>query len=58
MSPKTTTALRLDSDLLDAMRRVREEVGIPVTTQLEKAASEWLKRRGVKVKAPRKGRKR
>jgi hypothetical protein len=58
VSPKITTALRLDSDLLDAMRGVKEEVGIPVTTQLEKAAREWLKRRGVKVKTSRKGRKR
>jgi hypothetical protein len=50
MSPKETTALRLDVALLAAMRRVKEKEGIPVTTQLEMAAREWLKKRGVIVK--------
>ncbi len=54
MSPKEPTALRLDVDLLDAMRRVKETEGIPVTAQLELAAREWLKKRGVVVKAERK----
>ncbi len=55
VSPKTTTALRLDSDLLDAMRELKERVGIPVTTQLEKAARQWLKTEyGVIVKTDRK----
>jgi hypothetical protein len=46
MSPKKTTALRLDEDLLAVMRRVKEDVGIPVTTQIEMAVREWLQRRG------------
>jgi hypothetical protein len=50
VSPKTTTALRLDSALLEAMRRVKDTEGIPVTTQLEMGAREWLKKRGVTVK--------
>ncbi len=54
MSPKEATALRLDQALLDAMRRVKETEGIPVTTQIELAVGEWLKRRGVVVKAERK----
>lgn len=55
MSPKETTALRIDSDLLEAMRDVKEQDGIPVTTQIEMAVREWLKRRGIVVKkAPRK----
>lgn len=55
MSPKETTALRLDAALLEAMRQLKDKEGIPVTTQLEMAAREWLKRRGIIVpKAERK----
>jgi hypothetical protein len=53
MSSKTTTALRLDTALLDTMRRVKATEGIPVTTQIEMAVREWLKRRGVNVKTAR-----
>ena len=55
MSPKEPTALRLDADLLEAMRRVKESEGIPVTAQIELAVREWLKNKhGVIVKAERK----
>ena len=54
MSPKETTALRLDGELLKLMRRVKEAEGIPVTTQIEMAVREWLKKRGVIVKSDRK----
>jgi hypothetical protein len=54
VSPKEATALRLDTALLEAMRRVKETEGIPVTTQLEIAAREWLKRKGITVKTDRK----
>lgn len=54
MSPKAATALRLDAALLDAMRRVKDTEGIPVTTQIEMACREWLKKRGVVVKSERK----
>jgi hypothetical protein len=53
MSPKETTALRLDQELLDAMRRVKESEGIPVTTQIEMAVREWLTKRGSIKKAER-----
>lgn len=54
MSPKETTALRLDTDLLDAMRRVKDKEGIPVTTQIEIAVREWLIKRGALSKTERK----
>jgi hypothetical protein len=44
------TALRIDADLLEAMRQVKDKEGIPVTTQLEMAAREWLRKRGITVK--------
>jgi hypothetical protein len=54
MSPKEPTALRLNSALMNAMRQVKEDEGLPVTTQIEIAVREWLKRRGVSVKSERK----
>ena len=54
VSPKEKTALRLDVQLLKAMRGVREREGIPVTTQLEMAVREWLTKRGTIAKAGRK----
>ena len=48
------TALRLDPNVLDAMRRYKESEGVPVTIQIEKAVAEWLKKRGVIVKSGRK----
>ena len=52
MSPKESTALRLDTALLEAMRAVKDAEGIPVTTQIEIAVREWLKKRGVVVEKP------
>lgn len=46
MSPKTTTALRLDNELLEAMRSLKAAEGVPVTTQVEMAVREWLAKRG------------
>lgn len=54
MSSKETTALRLDVELLTAMRRVKEAEGIPVTTQIEFAVRDWLTRRGTLAKTDRK----
>lgn len=54
MSPKEFTAFRIDERLLEAMRRVRDAEGLPVTTQVELAVREWLKRRGVVVRTERK----
>ena len=54
MSPKQFTAFRIDDRLLEAMRKVRDDEGIPVTLQVEMAVREWLKRRGVEVKSDRK----
>jgi hypothetical protein len=57
MSPKESTALRLDTRLLEAMRAVKDEEGIPVTTQIEMAVREWLKKRGIVVQKPQRKRR-
>ena len=46
MGTKETTAFRLNVELLEAMRQVKERDGIPVTTQVEMAVRDWLKKRG------------
>lgn len=53
MSPKETTGFRLDRALLETMRSVKEHEGIPVTTQIEMAVRDWLKKRGPIVKQDR-----
>ena len=55
MSPKEATALRIDVDLMAAMRDLKERKGVPVTTQIEMAVRDWLRREhGVIVKSDRK----
>ena len=54
MSPKQFTSFRIDDRLLEAMKEVRNAEGLAVTTQVELAVREWLKKRGVVVKTERK----
>jgi antitoxin component of RelBE/YafQ-DinJ toxin-antitoxin module len=42
MSPKQAMNLRIDDDLLDGLRRVRDDVGIPVSEQIRRAIRAWL----------------
>jgi antitoxin component of RelBE/YafQ-DinJ toxin-antitoxin module len=44
MRPKQAMNLRIDDDLLAGLRRVRDEVGIPVSEQIRRAVREWLTR--------------
>lgn len=53
--PKKLTGFRIDAELLTAAQRVRDDEGIPVTVQIEKALREWLEKRGSLPK-PRKAR--
>ena len=53
MSPKQTTAFRLDTNLLAAMREVKDRDGVPLTTQMEMALREWLSARGALAKTER-----
>jgi hypothetical protein len=50
MSSKESTALRIDVDLLEAMRSLKDREGVPVTTQIEMAVRQWLKSKGIVVK--------
>jgi uncharacterized protein (DUF4415 family) len=52
--PKQLTALRLDGDLLEAMRRLQERDGISFSEQMRRALRPWLESKGVIKKAERK----
>jgi uncharacterized protein (DUF4415 family) len=52
--PKQLTALRLDEDLLEAMRRLQERDGISFSEQMRRALRPWLESKGVIKKAERK----
>ena len=46
---------RLETEILDALQRVKKEDGIPVSEQVRRALVAWLESRSVSVKkaAPR-----
>lgn len=54
MSPKELTAFRMAPELMKAMRAVKDEKGIPVAVQIDKAVRAWLKKEGVTIAAERK----
>jgi Ribbon-helix-helix protein, copG family len=53
MTPLLPTNFRLESELLDGLREVRERDGIPISEQVRRAIRDWLKGKGVKVKSAR-----
>jgi hypothetical protein len=54
MSPKELTAFRVEADIMDALRRVKERDGVPLSVQLDRALRAWLKdKRVLAGKAPK-----
>jgi hypothetical protein len=51
MSPKELTAFRVAPDLMDAMRRLKETQGIPISVQIDFALRVWLTRKGALKKS-------
>jgi hypothetical protein len=47
--------IRIDSELMQALQRIRESDGVPVSEQIRRGIVLWLESKGVKVKkaAPR-----
>ena len=54
LMPLEPATFRLESELLDGLRRVKERDGIAVTEQVRRAVIAWLESKGVKVKSERK----
>jgi hypothetical protein len=49
MAPLIPTNFRLDEELLEALQRVKDREGIPVTEQVRRAIRAWLIERGEKL---------
>ncbi len=53
-STKTQTGFRIDPEVLDGLRAVRERDGVPVSEQVRRALAAWLETKGITTKADRK----
>jgi hypothetical protein len=54
VSPKELTAFRMAPEVMEALRAVKANEGIPVAVQIDFAVREWLAKKGVELKTPRK----
>ena len=51
MSPKAPATFRVDSELLEGLRQVKERDGVPISEQVRRALLMWLESKDVTVKA-------
>jgi hypothetical protein len=54
MSPKELTAFRVEADIMEGLRRVKDRDGVPLSVQVDRALRAWLEKKGVTVKKPSK----
>jgi hypothetical protein len=54
MSPKELTAFRIESGVMEGLRRVKERDGVPMSVQVHRALVAWLRSHGVTTQAERK----
>lgn len=53
MSPKEMTAFRIEPEIRDGLRRVKDRDGIPFSIQVDRALRTWLEKKGVSVAKPK-----
>lgn len=53
MSPKELTAFRVEADVMEGLRAIKERDGVPLSVQVDRALRAWLESKGV-MKAERK----
>jgi hypothetical protein len=46
-SAKKQTAFRIESEILDGLKEVRERDGVPISEQVRRALRSWLESKGV-----------
>lgn len=49
MSPSRLTNFRLDTELLDALQRIKDRDGVPISEQVRRALIAWLETKGEAV---------
>jgi hypothetical protein len=52
MSPKELTAFRVEADIMEGLRRVKDRDGVPLSVQVDRALRAWLDKKGVSVRKP------
>jgi hypothetical protein len=50
MSPKELTAFRVEADIMEGLRRLKERDGVPLSVQVDRALRAWLGEKGVTLK--------
>ena len=50
MSRKELTAFRVDADIMEGLRRVKDRDGVPLSIQVDRALRVWLADKGVALK--------
>jgi hypothetical protein len=50
MSPKEMTAFRIEPEIMDGLRRVKDRDGVPLSVQVDRALRAWLEKKGVPAK--------
>jgi hypothetical protein len=53
MSPKELTAFRVDPQIMEGLRRVKQRTGLSLSVQLHLALTAWLDTQGVKRRPER-----
>jgi len=53
MSPKELTAFRIEPDIMEGLRQVKDRDGIPMSVQVHRALLAWLDAKGASVKTDR-----
>lgn len=48
------TNFRLETEILDALQRIKERDGVPVSEQVRRALTEWIEKKGETIKTGRK----
>jgi hypothetical protein len=49
MSPKELTAFRIEPEIMEGLRRVKDRDGVPLSVQVDRALRAWLEKKGVSV---------
>jgi hypothetical protein len=52
MSPKELTAFRVETDIMEGLRRVKDRDGVPLSVQVDRALRAWLAKKGISVRKP------
>ena len=55
MSPKELTAFRVEADIMEGLRRVKDRDGVPLSVQVDRALRVWLEKKGVSAEEAREG---